>query len=102
MSHKKITASHESNVVSLDDRRPAASSYVACLSCGKDWVAVHWPDGERFECPECGEMDGEIVAPMDTDFLSRFMNAAKNDKDAKRRTLVMLNAKRMIDAGVFN
>jgi hypothetical protein len=28
------------NIVNLDDHRPHKATYVACLVCGHDWVAV--------------------------------------------------------------
>jgi len=47
-------------------------------------------------------MAGEIVAPGDIDFFERFMGAATNKKSTQRRTLILLNAQRMIDDGTFD
>ena len=84
------------NVINLDDQRPHNSSYVACCGCGKDWVAVVDARHEgMLECPECGHMAGVVVEPNDNVFFAKYMNAAKNKNDRKRRTMVLLNAKRM-------
>jgi len=101
MSHKKPIASHESNVVSLDEHRPHSASYVVCMLCAHDWPCVHPPDVVAFECPNCGHMAGEIVAPGDIEWFKRFMDT--DDKEQQqRRTMILLNAQRMIDAGTFD
>lgn len=101
MSHRKEIASHESNVVSLDEHRPHNASYVACMDCGHDWPCVHPPEVVDFECPNCGHMTGEIVAPGDAEWFKRFMDT--DDKEQQqRRTMILLNAQRMIDGGTFD
>lgn len=95
-------ASRKSNVVSLDDHRPHNASYVACVGCGHDWPCIHPPEVETFECPECGAMAGAVVDTRDTAFFKRFMDAARDSADTQRRTMVLLNAQRMIDEGVFD
>lgn len=84
-----------SKVVKLDDHRPHKSEYVACMSCGKDWVAsIDASATGPYECPSCGEMAGEKVEPSNIGFFIRFTDVkTKKDKDA--RTLVLLNAQRM-------
>jgi hypothetical protein len=88
-------------VINLDDRRPHISAYVACLECGKDWVAVAPPDTLHFECPVCVKMSGVIVEPANPEFLNAFFRGAKSKKENLKRTMVVLNAQRMIDEGVF-
>ncbi len=102
MTKKRDTATHESNVVSLDDHRPHNASYCACIECAHDWPCIHPPEVVEFECPKCRAMAGEIVAPGDIDFFERFMGAATNKKSTRRRTLILLNAQRMIDDGTFD
>ena len=81
-------------VVQLDEYRPHQQGYVACMACGKDWVAV-WPVGvTALECPECGKMEGELVRIHDIEWFKRFM---VGEDQSKRRTYVLLNAKRMED-----
>jgi len=46
-------------------------------------------------------MAGEIVAPGDIEWFKRFMDT--DDKEQQqRRTMILLNAQRMIDAGTFD
>lgn len=33
-------------------------SVVCCLNCGNRWVAVYEGCPEKFQCEECGEMEG--------------------------------------------
>jgi len=84
-------------VVDIEDfrRAPHRAEYVACLECGKDWVAVFPADCKGFECPDCLKVAGEIVDHKDFDFFSRFMNSAKDDVDRDHRILVLLNATRI-------
>ena len=95
-------ASNISKIVTLDDYRPHRTSYVACIDCGKDWVAVSPFDTTHFECPKCAEMSGVVVDPSSADFINAFMRSAKKKADQHQRTMVILNAKRMINEGVFD
>ena len=91
-----------SNVTILDDHRPHEFQYVACMDCGHDWVAVSPCDLEhKLECSECGNESGEAVNGGDTKWLQRFMSASLGHKNQKKRTLVLLNEKRMRDEGVL-
>lgn len=81
------------NVINLDDHRPHEAHYVACMACGKDWVAVAPAGVTNLECPECGKMEGEPVKINDIDWFTRFM--VDNESQRLRRTMVCLNAKRM-------
>lgn len=89
------------NIINLDEHRPHQASYVACLDCGKDWMAVAPVDTVHFECPKCKVLSGVVVEPSNPDFLNAFMRPAKRKKDREQRTMVVLNAKRMIDEGLF-
>ena len=102
MTKEKDAATHESNVISLDEHRPHNASYCACVECAHDWPCVHPPEVVKFECPKCEKMAGEIVAPGDIDFFKRFMGAATSKESTERRTLILLNAQRMIDDGTFD
>jgi hypothetical protein len=51
------------NIVNLDDHRPHVAAYVACLDCGKDWIAAAPADTLHFECPACAKMSGVVVDP---------------------------------------
>jgi DNA-directed RNA polymerase subunit RPC12/RpoP len=82
------------DVIPLGDHRPHGTHYVVCMDCAKDWVAVvpetaEWP----LECPNCGEMSGDEVNWNDAEWFMRFMAGG----DSEKRTLVLLNAKRMED-----
>lgn len=79
------------NVVSLDDHRPHKAQYVACMDCGKDWVAVFPATAQRLECPSCRAMAGEPVQIHDPDWIGRFMR----EPNIKQRTMVCINAKHM-------
>ena len=85
------------NVITLDDHRPHQSTYVACLACGKDWVAVAPADVVHFECPVCRVLCGVEVKPDSPEFLNSFFRGIKKKKELTKRTLVVLNAKRMIE-----
>ena len=85
------------NVINLDDRRPHQSTYVACLVCGKDWLAVAPADVVHFECPVCRVLCGVEVKPASVDFLNAFFRGVKSKKEQTKRTMVVLNAKRMIE-----
>jgi hypothetical protein len=89
------------NIVNLDDHRPHVTAYVACLDCGKDWIAVAPADTQHFQCPACDKMSGVVVDPSSTEFINTFMRPAKSKAARTKRTMVVLNAKRMIDEGVF-
>lgn len=90
------------NVIRLDDHRPHVSAYVACLDCGKDWFAAAPEDVVHFECPSCLKMSGVVVTPSSAEFINAFMRKAKRKADVQHRTMVILNAQRMIDAGAFD
>lgn len=83
------------NIVSLDDYRPHQSTYVACIDCGKDWVAVAPAETEAFECPKCRALSGKRVEPTSVDFINEFMRPAKTKKDRDHRAMVLINAGRM-------
>lgn len=87
------------NIIHLDDHRPHQSSYVACLECGKDWMAVAPADTLHFECPACSKMSGVVVEPSSAEFINAFMRPAKRRAERHKRTMVVLNAQRMINAG---
>lgn len=89
------------NIVNLDDHRPHVTAYVACLGCGKDWIAVSPANTQHFQCPACDKMSGVVVDPSSTEFINAFMRSAKKKADQKHRTMVVLHAKSMIDAGAF-
>ena len=61
------------------------------MDCANDWVAVAPVNAALLACPKCGAMAGEAVRTDDTEWFNRFM-AGKNQK---RRTMILLNAKRM-------
>jgi DNA-directed RNA polymerase subunit RPC12/RpoP len=90
------------NVLILDEHRPHMTAYVACLDCGKDWIAVAPADTLHFECPECAKISGVVVDPASPEFLNAFFRGVTRKKENTRRTMVLLNAKRMIDAGAFD
>ena len=85
------------NVIALDDHRPHQSTYVACLVCGKDWVAVAPADVVHFECPGCRILCGVEVKPDSVEFLNSYFKEVRDKKETMRRTMVVLNAKRMIE-----
>jgi hypothetical protein len=87
------------NIVNLDDHRPHQASYVACLECGKDWIAVAPVDTVHFECPECNKLSGVVVDPGSVEFINAFMRPAKRKSERQKRTMVLLNASRMISEG---
>ena len=84
-------------VVNLDDYRPHQATYAACLECGKDWVAAAPADVVAFECPTCATLSGVLVEPGSVDFINAYMRTAKRKSDIQHRTLVLLNAQRMLD-----
>lgn len=90
------------NIITLDDYRPHQSSYVACLECGKDWFAVAPADTLHFECPVCAKLSGVVVEPASTEFLNAFFRGVRSKKENTKRTMVVLNAQRMIDGGAFD
>tara|TARA_R110000822_G_scaffold245856_1_gene374347 strand:+ start:333 stop:617 length:285 start_codon:yes stop_codon:yes gene_type:complete len=90
------------NIVKLDDHRPHVTAYVACLDCGKDWIAVAPADTLRFQCPACDKMSGVVVDPSSAEFINAFMRSAKKKADQTHRTMVVLNAHRMIKEGAFD
>ena len=85
------------NVITLADHRPHQSTYVACLVCGRDWLAVAPADTVHFECPVCRVLNGVEVKPDSPEFLNAFFRGVKSKKETTRRTMVVLNAKRMIE-----
>jgi DNA-directed RNA polymerase subunit RPC12/RpoP len=84
------------NIINLDDHRPHQTSYVACLDCGKDWIAVAPANTFHFQCPDCLKLSGLVVDPQCPHFINAFMRPAKRKADKKKRTMVVLNAARMI------
>jgi hypothetical protein len=58
------------DIIYLDDRRPHITGYAECKGprgernekCGHRWIAVV-PEGllDKLECPECGQMTGQIT-----------------------------------------
>lgn len=80
------------DIIDMTDRLPHGAHYVVCMSCAHDWAAVvpsraSWP----LECGQCGKMKGEQVNFSDVDWFKRFMSG----RNKQKRTLVLLNAKRM-------
>ena len=90
------------NIIILDEHRPHMSAYVACLDCGKDWIAVAPADTVHFECPACSKLSGVVVEPSSPEFLNVFFRGVTRKKENTRRTMVVLNAQRMIDEGAFD
>lgn len=84
-----------SRIVNIDDHRPHEARYVVCMKCAHDWVAVSPVGVKNLECSECGEMAGEAVKYKDLNWFSDFMGRAIDKKDQIKRTMVLLNAKRM-------
>ena len=80
----------ENNIINLDDHRPHQASYVACLECGKDWVAVAPVDTVHFECPACQKMYGVEVKTDSPEFLNAFFRGVKSKKENMKRTMVVL------------
>jgi hypothetical protein len=89
------------NTINLDDHRPHVTAYVACLDCGKDWMAVAPAGTVHFECPVCAKLSGVVVEPASTEFLNAFFRGVRGKKANIKRTMVVLNAQRMIDEGAF-
>lgn len=89
------------NVINLDDHRPHMTAYVACLECAKDWIAVAPTDTVIFRCSNCDKLSGAVVEPGNAEFINIFMRPAKTKAARLKRTMVVLNAQRMIDAGAF-
>jgi len=82
-------------IIQLDDHRPHTAQYVACMKCAHDWVAVYPAGATNLECSKCGEMSGEPVNYKDINWFRRFIDFKMSEKEQRRRTLVLLNAKRM-------
>jgi len=89
------------NIINLDDHRPHMTAYVACLECGKDWVAVAPADTVHFQCPVCAKLSGVVVEPSSPEFLNAFFRGVRSKKENTKRTMVVLNAQRMIEEGAF-
>jgi hypothetical protein len=83
------------NVVRLDEHRPHTVKYVTCMNCAHDWVAVAPVGVTSLECSECGAMEGEQVNHHDIEWFKRYMSPKFSKKQQQKRTLVLLNAKRM-------
>ena len=80
------------NVVDISERLPHRPVYVSCMDCAKDWVAVVPPMTQfPLECPACHAKAGEEVRTGDLEWFKRYMAGGDRDK----RTMVLLNAKRM-------
>jgi hypothetical protein len=67
------------NIVNLDDHRPHVAAYVACIHCGKDWIAVAPADTLHFECPACAKLSGVVVDPSSPEFIND-LHAARQDQ----------------------
>jgi hypothetical protein len=78
-----------------DDRIPHKVKYIACMSCAHDWVAAVPKDVTIYECPECKKMEGEEVNYHDQTWFERFIPSGATKKQLTKRTMVLLNAKRM-------
>jgi len=89
------------HIINLDDHRPHLTAYVACLECGKDWIAVAPADTVIFRCPDCDKLSGAVVEPASPEFLNAFFRGVRGKKENTKRTMVVLNAQRMIDEGAF-
>jgi hypothetical protein len=89
------------NIINLNDHRPHLSAYVACLECGKDWFAVAPADTLHFECTACSKLSGVVVEPSSPEFLNAFFRGVRGKKENTKRTMVVLNAQRMIEGGAF-
>ena len=89
------------NIVSIDDHRPHQTSYVACFDCGKDWIAIAPANTMQFECQKCAKLSGAVVDPSSAEFINDYMRPAKTKAERHKRTMVVLNAQRMIDEGAF-
>ena len=86
-------------VISLDDHRPHQASYVACMECGRDWVAVFPTGVAALECPACHAMAGEPVQIHNAEWISRYLATVKTAADHQHRTMVCINAKWMEQGG---
>ena len=82
-------------IIQLDDHRPHKAQYVACMKCAQDWVAVAPAGATNLECPSCGEMSGEPVKYKNIHWFRLFIDFKMSKKEQRKRTLVLLNAKRM-------
>ena len=72
------------------------------MDCGKDWIAVAPANTMHFECPACAKLSGVVVDPSSPEFINTYMRPATTKAARLKRTMVVLNAQRMIDAGAFN
>jgi hypothetical protein len=90
------------NIINIDDHRPHITAYVACLKCAKDWIAVAPADTVVFFCPDCDTLSGAVVNPSSVEFINDFMRPAKTKAARHKRTMVVLNAQRMIDYEAFD
>lgn len=89
------------SVVNLADRLPHEAEYVACISCGHDWVAVYPRGAVGLECPKCHKPEGEPIRVRDFVWFDKYMGAAKNKRDRSRRTMVTLNANMLFEQGIL-
>ena len=89
------------NIINLADHRPHVSAYVACLECANDWIAVAPADTLHFQCPVCAKLSGVVVEPSSVEFLNAFFKGVRGKKENTKRTMVLLNAQRMIEGGAF-
>lgn len=65
------------------------------------WIAVAPAETVIFCCPNCDKLSGAVVDPSNVEFINLFMRPAKTKAALHKRTMVVLNAQRMIDAGAF-
>jgi hypothetical protein len=92
INHSKTENAMTNNVIGMADYRPHTTSYVTCMDCAHDWVAVAPASATGpLECSKCGAMSGEKVQYSNVEWFNRYMAGP----DRTKRTLVLLNAKRM-------
>lgn len=83
-------------LVNIDEYRAHTARYVACMECAHDWTAVAPSNTGSLECPSCGAMAGEAVRTGDLSWFKRFIDRTDLSSDQiRRRTVVLLNARRM-------
>lgn len=83
------------DVINLDDHRPHTARYIVCMECAHDWVAVAPVGVVALECPQCAKLNGEEINYQNIDWFNRFMGVKMDKSERMKRTLVLLNAKRM-------
>jgi hypothetical protein len=61
----------------------------------------HLPTPCTLQCPACAKLSGVLVDPSSPEFINTFMRPAKTKAARHKRTMVVLNAQRMINEGAF-